>query len=560
MAYRDDVFDAGGSTAQLSAEIQRLSRQNQKLVELLRASRAELAGNNGSHTSTGSAASTPNSGGQYRLETGANTLENGTVSAPSLYGIVMTDACPTTRRVDVYTSSRRQELSIDPGVDPVTVTAGTLVRLGDKSAIVATCGLPDTGELFTVDALLDRCHAVISDKTGTSHVVTLALPLRGHHSDSVDTWDAPSAGDATQHPLRPVEPGDTVIADIRALVALKVHARSDIATWQLTDIPEVSYDHIGGLAAAQQQLRQAVELPVTHPQLVADYQLTPCQGVLLYGPPGCGKTMLAKAVAHQLAASNHGQAVFLNIRGPELLNKYVGETERLIRLIFARARRLARSGDPVIIFFDEMEATFRARGSGISSDVETTVVPQLLAELDGVEALTNVIVIGATNREDLLDPAIVRPGRFDVKIAVPRPTQVDATAIVRRALPTRALLAEPADLLAEEVATTIFRDYPLAELTTASGEKLVIHARDLLSGALLVSIVNRAKLAGLTQRLDGAPGLITRDMLIQAVTTEFADPTLLPNPEQLQAWAHIHLFEQATFTSITRFPSPPACC
>ena len=176
-------------------------------------------------------------------------------------------------------------------------------------------------------------------------------------------------------------------------------------------------------------IRDAVELPFLHGDLFREHQLRPPKGILLYGPPGCGKTLIAKAVANSLAKQVqkvHGgdeksTAFFLNIKGPELLNKYVGETERHIRLVFQRAREKASDGTPVIVFFDEMDSIFRTRGSGVSSDVENTIVPQLLSEIDGVEGLKNVIVIGASNREDMIDPAILRPGRLDVKIKIERP-------------------------------------------------------------------------------------------------------------------------------------------
>jgi proteasome-associated ATPase len=447
---------------------------------------------------------------------------------PSAYGVVV--GINDDETIDVLASGRKMRVQVHPEIDSAELVRGAEVVLNESLNIVMARAPEITGEVVTVKEVLDDgVRALVVGRADEERICELADALRGAL----------------------LRPGDHLRLDPRTNLLLERLARPEIEDLLLEEVPDISYVDIGGLDDQIEQIADAVELPFLHQELFAEHRLPAPKGILLYGPPGCGKTLIAKAVANSLArkvadkiGEGKGRSYFINIKGPELLNKYVGETERQIRLVFQRAREKSEEGWPVIVFFDEMDSMFRTRGTGISSDMESTIVPQLLAEIDGVEGLRNVIVIGATNREDLIDPAILRPGRLDVKIKIERPNADAAGQIFARYLTEDIPIAESETVpeMISKTVTDMYREDPsnrFLEVTYQNGDKEVLFYKDFASGAMIENIVRRAKKLAIKRVIaGGAKGVSTADML-EAIAQEFKEHEDLPNTTNPDDWARI---------------------
>ncbi|HET6789963.1 MAG TPA: proteasome ATPase [Actinomycetota bacterium] len=441
--------------------------------------------------------------------------------------------------VDVVTAGRKLRVMPAPDLDADKLVSGAQVILNDALNVVEVLDPDGTGQVVKVKDKLGPDRAVVVSRGDEEHVAYLAGSLLG----------------------TVVRAGDPVLYDARSGVATELLPREEVEELVLEEIPDITYEDIGGLEGQIEAIRDAVELPFLYAELFQEHQLEAPKGVLLYGPPGCGKTLIAKAVAKSLAdkvrertGREDARSYFLNVKGPELLNKYVGETERQIREIFQRAKERSEEGLPVIVFFDEMDSIFRTRGTGISSDVESTIVPQLLSELDGVETLKNVIVIGASNREDLIDPAILRPGRLDVKIKIERPTAEQAKDVMSKYLhPVVPIHPDEVDrhsgdvqvAVARMIERTVEQMYEpsernrFLEVTYASGDKEILYFKDFNSGAMIENIVRRAKKDAIKRFLSkGEKGIKTEDLLT-AIRDEFKENEDLPNTTNPDDWARI---------------------
>lgn len=445
----------------------------------------------------------------------------------------------TKENLDVYASGRKMRVSLSPLLRMNDLSVGQEVLLNEAYTVIAALGLPDVGELVTVKELLGTDRAMVVGRADEERVLRLAGALQGGV----------------------VKVGDALTMDGRTGYAMEKIPRSEVENLILEEVPDISYADIGGLASQIEQIRDAVELPFLHPDLYREHGLKAPKGILLYGPPGCGKTLIAKAVANSLAqraAERSGvkdqKSYFLNIKGPELLDKYVGETERQIRLIFSRAREKASDGSAVVVFFDEMDSLFRTRGTGVSSDVETTIVPQLLSEIDGVERLDNVIVIGASNREDMIDPAILRPGRLDVKVKIQRPDAESAADIFTKYVTTKlpfhaddvaanhGSLQETVDAMIQRTVEAMYatnKGNEFLEVTYANGDTEMLYFKDFNSGAVIQNVVDRAKKYAIKDLLTSGEKGIRIEHMLRAVVDEFREHEDMPNTTNPDDWARI---------------------
>ncbi|GAB3053696.1 proteasome ATPase [Sediminivirga luteola] len=517
--------EARQEIAQLRRQISEAAKRNETLSSTLRAAREELT----------------------RLRAEAERLAEPPNTWATLLKIIPAaeDDPEAVPYADILHGGRKMRVAVSASLPLGELVPGREVRLSEGLVVIGAGDFPGEGTVMVVKDVLPPDRVLVAGPTDEERVLLLSDRLRRQR----------------------LRPGDPVLADARSQFALEVVPKPDAKNLLLEVVPDISYADIGGLQPQISMIQDAVEMPFRHPELFREHGLKPPKGILLYGPPGCGKTLIAKAVANSLAdrSAGHGAAgtggsdgtpvtsYFLNIKGPELLDKYVGETERQLRSIFARAREKATEGNPVVVFFDEMDSLFRTRGTGVSSDVETTIVPQLLSEIDGVERLDNVIVIGASNREDMIDPAILRPGRLDVKIRIERPDRDAARDIFSKYL-TAALPLHEAELRRhgspEETAAALIdvavdciyareeRNAYLA-VTYADGDQETLYFGDFASGAMIQNVVDRAKKHAIKDLLATGERGLREEHVRRACAEEFAEHEDLPNTSNPDEWARI---------------------
>jgi len=439
---------------------------------------------------------------------------------------------------EIVVDGRAMRVNVHPNLDGFQLEEGQLVVLNEAFNVIEPAGYTQRGEIASVVDMVSENRCLVMGHTDDERVVTLAEPLRREK----------------------INVGDHLMIDSRTQYAFEKMPKSSVEEVMLEEIPDVSYEAIGGLGDQIEVLRDSVELPYLHPEVFEKFELKPPKGILLYGPPGCGKTMIAKAVANSLArkieerTGESTTAYFLNVKGPELLNKYVGETESKLREVFKKARdKAAGANCPVVIFFDEMDSLFRMRGSGVSSDMEATVVAQFLSEIDGVESLENVIVIGASNRQDLIDPAVLRPGRLDLKVKVNRPDEGAAREIFAKYLTERLPIAaaatekhgspaEACSVLIDDIIRMMYStgdENKFLEVTYAKGEREIFYFKDFSSGAMIENIVARAKRKAVKRAIAGEAEGITPEDLAESVKEEFKENEDLPNTTNPDDWARI---------------------
>jgi proteasome-associated ATPase len=440
--------------------------------------------------------------------------------------------------INVSLGGRKLRVNLHPSIAVDSLKKGQEVILNEGLNVIETRGYDPQGEIVHLKQLLDDGRAVVSSRLDDAQVVEISDALKQEK----------------------LSVGDHLLLESRSGYLTEKLPKGELEELVIEEVPDINYDHIGGLEKELEQVKDAVELPFLYPDLFAEHQLSPPKGLLLYGPPGCGKTLIAKAIANSIAKKlghlkgKDIRSYFLHIKGPELLNKYVGESERQIREVFAKAKEKASHGNPVIVFFDEMDALFRTRGTGISSDMESTIVPQFLSEIDGVESLRDVIVIGASNRQDLIDPAVLRPGRLDIKIKIPRPDKQGAKDILGKYLVADLPLAESAMVeqshdraayVQHLIETTVEAMYAkteenkFLEVTYANGEKETVYFKDFSSGALIESVVARAKKLSIKRTISGGEKGLTSEDFLKAIREEFKEQEDLPNTTHPDDWAKI---------------------
>ena len=427
--------------------------------------------------------------------------------------------------------------NVDPRVDIGSLKVGTRVLVNEAYAVVGDLGYSPSGPVSKVIDILSDGRLRVGQEHGLQAVVL-------ERSSTLREV--------------PLKVGEDIRIDPSYKVALERLTTPETKDYYLEDVPELPWNKIGGQQEAIQAIKDTIEMPALHPELFKRYQYSTPKGFLLYGPPGCGKTLIGKATAYNLVRQLNEESgeglkeCFMHVKGPEILNMWLGESERIVREIFARAREKRKEGFLPVVFIDEAESVLGTRRAIRSHNIANTVVPMFCSEMDGIESLQDVILILASNRPDLIDPAILRPGRIDRKIKVKRPDKAAALDIfgiyMTTELPVHpeALDAHQGDAAAavramlERANEELFahrEDTAFLEVTLRSGRRDILHRGDLASGAIIASIVQRAKESAIKRAIaTGVEGGISAEDLTEAVVTEYGENEIFPPTDNAEDW------------------------
>jgi len=434
-------------------------------------------------------------------------------------------------------------VQVDPKLDKCALQTGAFVRLNEGYAVIGVAPMPSSGNLITVREVLQGGRLRLgSDSPGeTSRIVVTGSQLKGAQ----------------------IATGDEVRLDATGRIAIEHFPKKETRDYFFEQIPEIRWDQVGGQQEALRLIRETIERPLLYPELFAQFDKKPIKGILLYGPPGCGKTLIGKAAAYNLTreyAKHVGHDVkeyFMYISGPKILNMWLGETERMVREIFRIAREKAKEGRLVFIFMDEAESVLRTRSSGRWLNISNTVVPQFCAELDGLVALENVVLILTSNRPDYIDPAVLRPERIDRKVKVSRPDYDSTKQILGIYLHDKLPIAvgESRDSIIQKTADYLWSTSPKMEFLKVflrNGSIETLYRKDLISGAVIKSVVDRAKDMAIGRAIEGideVPGISYADMK-KAVDDEYRESEIFPKSDVQEDWLKLLDYEPENVASL----------
>ena len=423
--------------------------------------------------------------------------------------------------------------------------AGAGVRVEGAFAVTDSFGFDKNGPVVKISELLTDGRLRVGNETGISDAVVIRSSLLSKEK---------------------LKPGLDLRLDSNQRVAVEVIGMGKRLDRSLARVEPIPWSRIGGQHEAVEAIRDSIELPYLHANLFKRFNHPVPKGFLLYGPPGCGKTLLGKATAHNLRLQIRDQTgedhpeFFLSVKGPEILNMWLGESERQVRDLFSQCREKAAEGHLAFLFIDEAESILGTRqASRIGNNILSTLVPMFCTEMDGLEALNNVVVIIASNRADLIDPAILRPGRIDRKIRVRRPDKEAAREIYKIYLNEELPLAEARDNLVNAIVDEHYsKGDPnrFLDVQYRSGRHDYLFRGDLASGAIIAAIVERAKEIAIKRSIEQKKeSPLTRQDLLEALSKEYRENDLFPPSDITEDWLKLTDFEPGNVVRLSPYRS-----